>query len=100
MTSERGVMKKTLEQELASIRRDMKAISDRLAQDLGETYDSVRDKTEEYADDVIEEARNRWDSAKEYGRKGREYVEEHPWQAIGAGVAIGLIIGFLARRRD
>lgn len=93
-------MKKTLEQELTAIRRDMKAISERLAENLGETYDEVRETVGDYADDVAEEARNKWDSAKKYGRKSREYVEEHPWQAIGIGVAIGLAIGFLARRRD
>lgn len=93
-------MKKSLEQELLALKRDMKAISDRLADSLGETYEEVEGAVGDYADDVAEGARQKWDAAKGYGRKGKQYVEDHPWQAIGAGVAIGLIIGFLARRRD
>lgn len=27
------------------------------------------------------------------------YVREHPWSAIGAAVAVGLLVGFLAARR-
>jgi ElaB/YqjD/DUF883 family membrane-anchored ribosome-binding protein len=93
-------MKKSMEHELATMKREMKAMSERLAEVLGEAYEEVEGVAEEYAEDVAEQARQKWDSAKHYGRKGRQYVEDHPWQAIGAGVAIGLIIGFLARRRD
>jgi ElaB/YqjD/DUF883 family membrane-anchored ribosome-binding protein len=28
------------------------------------------------------------------------YVHEQPWVAIGAGAAIGLLVGFLVARRD
>jgi len=29
-----------------------------------------------------------------------EYVHEQPWLAIGAGAAIGLLVGYLVSRRD
>ncbi len=93
-------MKKTLEQELIALRRDMKAIKDHLAENIGETYEEAEEAVSDYADEMAEEARNKWDAAKKYARKGREYFEDHPWQAIGAGVALGLAIGLLARRRD
>lgn len=93
-------MKRTVEQELASLRRDIKALGERLAEAAGETYDTARDKVEDYAEDFVDQAGSKWEAAKTYGRRGREYVEEHPWQAIGAGLAIGLLLGFLARRRD
>lgn len=93
-------MKKTLEQELSALRQDVKALGERFAEIVGESYDSVRDQAEEYAEEISDEARTKWTRAKEYGRRGREYVEEHPWQSIGAGLAVGFLIGFLARRRD
>ena len=27
------------------------------------------------------------------------YVHDHPWQAVGVGAAVGLLVGFLAARR-
>jgi len=29
----------------------------------------------------------------------KDYAEAHPWIAVGAGVAIGIVIGAIARRR-
>lgn len=97
---ERWKMKKTLEQELASLRRDIKSLTEQFAEVVGDSYESVRDEAEEYVEGVGDEMRTKWTQAKEYGRKSRQYVEEHPWQSIGTGVAIGFLIGFLARRRD
>ncbi len=93
-------MKKSVEQELTSLRRDLKALSERLAESVGETYDAARDQVGGYADELVEEAGSKWESAKAYGRRGREYVEDHPWQAIGMGVLVGFLLASLARRRD
>jgi len=93
-------MKKTLEQELAALRRDVKAISAHLAESMNDSYETARDRAEEYAEELSEEARSKWQAAKEYGRRGKDYVEDHPWQSIGASLAVGFLLGFLLRRRD
>ena len=39
------------------------------------------------------------EKAKVAPKKTDEFVQEHPWQAVGVGAAVGLLIGFLAARR-
>jgi ElaB/YqjD/DUF883 family membrane-anchored ribosome-binding protein len=39
------------------------------------------------------------EKAKVAAKKTDEYVQAHPWQAVGVGAAVGLLIGFLAARR-
>lgn len=37
--------------------------------------------------------------AKDAMAAGDSYVREHPWQAVGVGAAVGLVVGFLVARR-
>ncbi|MCB5195082.1 DUF883 family protein [Deefgea salmonis] len=37
--------------------------------------------------------------AKVAAQQTDQYVHAHPWQAVGVGAAVGLLIGFLAARR-
>jgi ElaB/YqjD/DUF883 family membrane-anchored ribosome-binding protein len=39
------------------------------------------------------------DNARYAARATDSYVRENPWRAIGAGAAIGLLLGYLASRR-
>lgn len=39
------------------------------------------------------------EKAKIVAKKTDEFVQDHPWQAVGVGAAVGLLIGFLAARR-
>ena len=39
------------------------------------------------------------DSAKAAARATHEYVQDNPWQSVGAGAAVGFIIGVLISRR-
>ncbi|WP_028450905.1 DUF883 family protein [Chitinibacter tainanensis] len=39
------------------------------------------------------------DKAKQAAKQTDEYVHAHPWQAVGIGAAVGLLIGFLVARR-
>lgn len=39
------------------------------------------------------------DSAKVAAKATDEFVHEHPWQAVGIGAAIGVILGMLISRR-
>lgn len=40
------------------------------------------------------------DSARKTARVTNLYVQEHPWQAVGIGAALGLLIGVLVARRN
>ena len=55
------------------------------------------------ARDAIKES---YQAAKQVMAKGtqaaktaNEYVEAHPWVAVGVGIAIGVLVGAMARRR-
>jgi ElaB/YqjD/DUF883 family membrane-anchored ribosome-binding protein len=39
------------------------------------------------------------DQAKMAARATDEYVRQHPWQAVGIGAALGVILGMLISRR-
>jgi len=39
------------------------------------------------------------DSARQAAKVTDAYVHDHPWKVIGAGAAIGLLLGYLASRR-
>lgn len=39
------------------------------------------------------------EKAKVAAKRTDEFVHDHPWQAVGVGAAVGLLIGFLAARR-
>ena len=39
------------------------------------------------------------DKGSEAAKTMNGYVKAHPWTAVGAGVAVGVLIGALARRR-
>ena len=39
------------------------------------------------------------DNAKVAAQAADEFVHEHPWQAVGIGAAIGVILGMLISRR-
>jgi ElaB protein len=59
---------------------------------LQESFDVAREK-------LAEATTTAQDSAKKYAAQTDEYVHAHPWQAIGAGAAVGALIGFLLARR-
>ncbi len=91
-------MKKSLEQEVAMLRRQMKEISEQFAAVAGQSVEEAEDAVGDYAAELTDTARSKWQAARGVGRRGRDYVEEHPWQAIGTGLALGFLAGFLSRR--
>lgn len=40
------------------------------------------------------------DGALQAGRSADSYVRHHPWQSIGVGAAVGLLLGLLIARRS
>jgi ElaB/YqjD/DUF883 family membrane-anchored ribosome-binding protein len=67
---------------------EVKAIRDRLRERLEDT----RLRLSDLQNEGIERARRA-------ARDTDEYVHEHPWHAVGAGAALGLLVGVLIARR-
>ena len=67
---------------------EVKAIRDRLREQLEETRRRFGDLQYESIE-----------SARRAARHTDEYVHEHPWQAVSVGAAVGLLLGLLIARR-
>jgi ElaB/YqjD/DUF883 family membrane-anchored ribosome-binding protein len=100
----------TLKDSQARLGRDIRAVVDdaeallrHVVRDAGDGYDDARSRLErslkiaraeledvEHA--VLEGARN----AK---RATDEYVHQHPWQSVGVGAGVGVLLGMLIARR-
>lgn len=48
---------------------------------------------------LAEVSANATEKAKAAGRATDDYVHENPWQAVGIGAGVGLLIGMLISRR-
>ena len=60
---------------------------------LVERVSAAKESIAEVSDEVANRARKT-------ARDTNDYVHEHPWQAVGIGAALGLLIGILAARRN
>ena len=60
---------------------------------LSERVSAAKESIAEVSDEVAHRARKA-------ARDTNYYVHEHPWQAVGIGAALGLLIGILAARRN
>jgi len=67
---------------------EVKAIRERLLERLS----NARSKLGDLQFEGMERARRA-------ARDTDEYVHEHPWHAVGAGAALGLLVGVLIARR-
>ena len=60
---------------------------------LSERVVAAKESLLEASDDIAGRARNA-------ARSTNAYVQEHPWQAVGLGAAIGMLIGIAVSRRS
>lgn len=60
---------------------------------LSERVSAARESIAEVSDEVAHRARKA-------ARDTNHYVHEHPWQSVGIGAALGLLIGVLIARRN
>ncbi len=100
----------TLKDGRQQLAQDFKAVVDDAeqllryaARDAGQGYDEARERLEE----KLKTARAEFarlegavaDGARRAGRATDGYVREHPWESIGIGAGIGLLLGLLIGRR-
>jgi ElaB/YqjD/DUF883 family membrane-anchored ribosome-binding protein len=74
------------------------------ANQTGERINAARARLEETLRDTKARLSELQESAiertKVAARRTDEYVHEHPWQAVGVGAAIGVLVGMLISRRS
>ena len=80
-----------------------------LADTLDEVLQSSRSRSQDAAEairskaeDVLRNSRARLNeapSAREIAGKAKGYVKTNPWQGVGIGAAVGVVVGFLLARR-
>lgn len=72
------------------------------ADQAGEGYANARRKAEHTLraakEQLADLEHDAVDKAKHAARATDEYVHDKPWQAIGIGAAVGMIVGMLIRR--
>jgi ElaB/YqjD/DUF883 family membrane-anchored ribosome-binding protein len=62
-------------------------------------YAKIADNLRNAKHKLVELEGNAVEKAKIAAKQTDEYVHSHPWQAVGVGAAIGLLVGFLVARR-
>lgn len=85
--------------DLGSLADDARALMTATADVTGEKVEQARKRLEaalEKGADLYEEAK---DKAVENLESGDKYIRENPYAALGIGVGVGVLIGFLLARR-
>lgn len=69
----------------------------------GESFAAARTKFEEKLQraraTLADASQPMFDKTKETAAAAEDYVRGNPWSAVGAAIAVGALIGFLAARR-
>jgi ElaB/YqjD/DUF883 family membrane-anchored ribosome-binding protein len=94
-----------LRRDLNNVASQVQTLLDKLGDEGSERLETLRDRVSAAASSLGSTARDKWDamdvrgSAKQAAKFTDGYVRENPWYAIGAGAALGLLIGYLVSRR-
>ncbi len=92
-----------LAQDIRAVVDDAEALLRLAVRDAGQGYDDAVSKLERSLKtaraelETIEEAV--METARSAGRATDEFVRSNPWQSIGIGAGIGLLLGMLIARR-
>jgi len=89
--------------EFSSVLSEAETLLDKAAKETGDKARDLRSQVEARllsAKLKLQELEGEAvDRAKAAARATDDYVHDHPWQAIGIGAGIGLVIGLLVSRR-
>ncbi len=92
-----------LAQDFKTVVSDAEQLLRHVAQGAGEGYSEARERLEASLQAAREELgeleHTVADGARRAGRVTDSYVHQHPWESIGLGAGIGLLLGLLIGRR-
>jgi ElaB/YqjD/DUF883 family membrane-anchored ribosome-binding protein len=103
LTAEAAEARSRLAQDLRTVIADAETLLKHAKEDAGKEYTEARARLERSMQTArqqltgIEQAA--LDRVKQAGRVTDTYVHDHPWQSVGVGAAIGLLVGLLIARR-
>ncbi len=101
-TPSRGAEER-LAQDFKAVLNDAEELLRHAARDAGEGYAEARVRLEQSLKaaraelDTLEKAAV--ENARRAGRATDSYVRDHPWESIGIGAGVGLLVGLLVARR-
>ena len=92
-----------LAQDFKAVVNDAEQLLRHVAQGAGEGYGEARERLEASLQTAREELgqleQTMVEGARRAGRATDTYVHRHPWESIGLGAGIGLLLGLLIGRR-
>ncbi len=92
-----------LVEDLKAVVNDAEELLKATAHQTGEKIASVRAKAEESLKTakarIAEEGKVVVDKAKSAAKSTDEFVQAHPWKAVGVGAVAGFLLGLLISRR-
>lgn len=106
MNDETPTLKRTqakLAQDVQTVLSDAQELMRLAAGEAGQGYKDARERLERSTKAARQQLATMQgaalDSAREAGRTADGYVRNNPWEAVGVGAALGLLIGILITRR-
>jgi ElaB/YqjD/DUF883 family membrane-anchored ribosome-binding protein len=86
--------------ETGSTKRSTENTVDRLSQSAHKAVDRAADVASTYAERFSEKGEELMQMPEDWMDTAREYIREHPFQAIGMALAAGYLLRILTRSRD
>lgn len=88
--------------EINKLRHELEELGERIMAMTMDATDEVSDTVRDYADDARSSLRDKFGRMKDATNRGRaraqEFAEEHPWQLLATGAAVGFLLAFLIKR--
>ena len=72
---------------------EINQVIDDLNKQLSELSSRSSKEAKEYFSEMKDKSKKAMEKAREAGNQAKEFVEDHPWESIGIGAALGLLIG-------
>lgn len=89
--------------ELKAVIRDAEELLKNTEDQVGEGFKSARAKFEATLNnakgEMLQLEENVVEKVKEAARTTDEYVKDHPWNSVGLGACVGLLVGLLIARK-
>lgn len=89
--------------ELQNLKEEFGNLLSNLKSTFGESGEKISKSSKELLDHSVDKFKDQMEKALQKGKNSKrdveDFVREHPWQAAGAALATGLILGLLLRGR-
>lgn len=91
--------KKLVVEELQALASDLKEVMNEEALSNNPKVKALRTQLDEWGEQARYAVRDATEKTKWAAKVADDYAHEEPWRLIGAGVAVGVVIGILLGRR-